>query len=408
MAIIAANGAPYRADEAGGTVGTAEPLAGGTAYVTTRTDVDVWSLGSCTGSVTLAANPAATSPNLDIELTLLSAGGATVATANPASATSTGDVATGLAASIAMTVTPGAYFLRVDGIGNGTATSGYDDYGSLGAYTLSTTGCGGGPVEPVAPGLPTGLTVTPAGNGQSATFTWAPPFSDGGSAVTGYVVQRSGGSPQSLGPAASSTTFSGLTPGAAYTFSVSAVNAVGTGSAASTSATMPVPATVPSAPQNLGVTVHAAQARADVVWSPPASNGGSPVLGYVVTVDGVDLAEVSEGTALQLTGLAAGHTYDLAVRARNAVGFGPAATSSFTTPPPAAPPVTAPAAPGIGAAKAGKRGGRSTAKIAWSAPLDTGGAAITGYVVYAFRIENGAYTSTSPPPCCRATVASWS
>ena len=338
VAIIAANGAPYRADEAGGTVGTAEPVTAGTAYVTTRTDVDVWSLGTCTGSVTLSADPAATSPNLDIELTLLSAGGATVATANPVSATSTSDVATGLAASIATTVTSGAYFLRVDGVGNGTATSGYDDYGSLGAYTLSTTGCGGGPVEPVAPGLPTGLNVVPAGNGQSATFSWAPPLSDGGSTVTGYVVQRSGGSSQALGPSASSTTFSGLTPGATYSFYVSAVNVVGTGSPASTNATMPVPATVPSAataPSSplIGVATSGrkgARATATARWSPPTSTGGAALTAYQVVahrigpggvVSTLTSAELGPGRTRLKWVLPRGR-YRFAVRAANSAGWG--------------------------------------------------------------------------------------
>ena len=390
VAIIAASGAPYRVDEAGGTVGTAAAITASTTYITTRADVDVWAIGTCAGAVTLAANPAPTSPNLDIELQLLSAGGAVVGTANPASAASTSDVATGMNASISTSLASGQYFLRVDGVGNGTWTNGYDDYASIGAYTLSTTGCGGGGVDPVAPAEPTGLNVVPAANGQSATFTWAPGF-DGGSPITGYVVQRTGASSQSLGPSATSHVFSGLTPGASYTFSVAAVNAIGTGSAATVDATIPVPVSPPSAPQDLVVTVHAAARTADVQWNPPASAGGGVLFGYYVSVDGVQVDDVTQGTHLLLTGLTRGRTYDVAVRAHNAAGPGPSAETSFAVP---AAVTTAPSAPRIGAAKPGKKGGKSNATASWQPPVSTGGAAVTRYVVYAYRIKKGTTVAT--------------
>ena len=39
----------------------------------------------------------------------------------------------------------GQYYARVDGVGRGNATTSYTDYGSIGAYTLQVSGCGGGP-----------------------------------------------------------------------------------------------------------------------------------------------------------------------------------------------------------------------------------------------------------------------
>ena len=55
---------------AGGTVwaSTTSP-PWGTAYITTNADRDVYALGTCSGPVSLAAEPAALSPNLDLELT---------------------------------------------------------------------------------------------------------------------------------------------------------------------------------------------------------------------------------------------------------------------------------------------------------------------------------------------------
>ena len=173
VAIISqARHAPYRTDEAGGTFGTAAAFGVGPAYITTRTDVDVYALGTCTGPVTLAANPVAVSPNLDIQLRMLDSVGAQVAINDPPSGQSTDDVATGMNAAIALTPPTGTYFLEVDGIGTGAPTTAYNDYGSIGAYTLAQTGCGGPPGN-VAPNVtldPVDQTVPVGG---TATFTSA-------------------------------------------------------------------------------------------------------------------------------------------------------------------------------------------------------------------------------------------
>ena len=73
-------------------------------------------------------------------------------------------------------------------------------------------------------------------SGATATVTWTPPASTGGSAVTGYRVTRQGR--VATGPAAAtvilpasarSARFAKLLPGTAYTFTVRAVNAQGVG-----------------------------------------------------------------------------------------------------------------------------------------------------------------------------------
>jgi fibronectin type III domain protein len=87
------------------------------------------------------------------------------------------------------------------------------------------------PVAPATvPGAPTIGTAT-AGN-ASATVNWTAPASNGGSAITGYVV-----TPYIGAAAQGSTTvgnvlttpISGLTNGTTYTFRVAAINAIGTG-----------------------------------------------------------------------------------------------------------------------------------------------------------------------------------
>ncbi|NUP74165.1 MAG: fibronectin type III domain-containing protein, partial [Sinomonas sp.] len=89
-----------------------------------------------------------------------------------------------------------------------------------------------------APGAPTGVAATPGDS--SATVSWtAPP--DGGSQITSYTVTPyTGGVAQKTttvagSPPATSVLVSGLTNGTAYTFTVSAANAVGAGPASSPS-----------------------------------------------------------------------------------------------------------------------------------------------------------------------------
>ena len=100
-------------------------------------------------------------------------------------------------------------------------------------------------VPATAPGAPTGVTAT-AGNSQ-ATLTWTAPVSNGGSAITGYVITPYiGASAQTVvntTGTGTSKVASGLANGTAYTFKVAAKNAVGTGAPSTAS-----PAVTPAAP----------------------------------------------------------------------------------------------------------------------------------------------------------------
>ncbi|WP_331346572.1 beta strand repeat-containing protein [Cellvibrio sp. UBA7661] len=123
----------------------------------------------------------------------------------------------------------------------GTCTINADQAGD-GTYLAAPQVTNSFTVNAVVPGAPTMGTAT-AGNTQ-ATVTFSAPASNGGSAITGYTVTANPGG-ATVNGAGSPVTFTGLTNGTAYTFTVAATNSVGTGAASGSSN-----AVTPSVPSN--------------------------------------------------------------------------------------------------------------------------------------------------------------
>ena len=142
LAVMQAHALPLRADDHGGTLATASPL--GTSYaadgvISTRLDTDVFALdASCTGA-TVTGIGAQTA--LDLSLEALDPLGKRLSFSSPVSGRSY-YTSTGMDASVTLPTTSGRVYLRVDGVGNGSASgTGWSDYASLGQYHLQATGC---------------------------------------------------------------------------------------------------------------------------------------------------------------------------------------------------------------------------------------------------------------------------
>lgn len=105
---------------------------------------------------------------------------------------------------------------------------------------------GGSPRRGTPPGAPSDVTAT-AGD-ASATVSWSPPASDGGSAITGYIVVPSSGSPVTVADVTSDVV-TGLANGTSYTFVVEAVNGKGVGTVSAPSdGVTPNPPLTPNPP----------------------------------------------------------------------------------------------------------------------------------------------------------------
>ena len=229
--------------------------------------------------------------------------------------------------------------------------------------------------EPAVPTEPQILTAI-AGNGY-VVLTWFVPANDGGSVVTNYTIYRG----MASGPDVLLTTIgsvlnytdTGLINGQTYYYEVHAVNAVGEGAESKEASATPV--TVPIAPTPDLVTPG--DARIAITWFAPSSDGGAPIIGYVVyrgTVSGEETRLTTLGNVLTYTnsGLVNGQTYYYEVSVLNLAGEGPRSMEVSATP------AGIPTDPTIISASPGN----GQIVLSWSAPASDGGSAITAYNVY--------------------------
>lgn len=221
------------------------------------------------------------------------------------------------------------------------------------------------PVTVTTPDVPgVTLPVSSEAGIRSATVSWSAPWSD--LPITAYTVvaeaDRGDGTKHRLSksvkgdPPATTYTFTGLTPGMSYAFSVAATSAAGPGPASPL--WLPVQLIALPGPSFHVEGLSTGARTAEVSWATPESD--LPVLRYDVVgtatrADGtrhrVSAAVTGEpaATSHSFTGLEIGLAYSFTVVATNAVGKGPESLPSAPVSAPAAPatPIFVEAVPGV-------------------------------------------------------------
>jgi len=224
------------------------------------------------------------------------------------------------------------------------------------------------------PGAPTVGTATATGT-TTATLTFTAPSSNGGLPITSYTATSSpGGITSTLSQSGSGTfNITGLTTGTAYTFTVTATNAIGTGPASGASNSI----TTYSVPVNTVAPVVSGTATYGQTLSTTTGTWtGVPAsfsYGYQWQRGGSNIGGAT-GATYQLTSSDVGYTIRCVVTATNSGGSTAANSNSTATVV-----AYAPSAPQSVSATAT---GGTTATVSWSAPADTGGAAISTYSIY--------------------------
>ena len=240
------------------------------------------------------------------------------------------------------------------------------------------------------PDAPIGLRVVPSGvrGSDQLLLTWAPPPSDGGSAITGYRIEVSpnGGGGwvilvANTGSTGTTYLHTGLPPGTTRFYRVAAVNARGRGSYSNV-ARGATNAARPGQPRNFRARANGPNS-VHLAWDAPESNGGARITGYTIRVLGPNdnswiIIRPNTGTRATTfthTGLQPVTRYQYQVAAINSVGAGAWSVTVAT--------LTHADFAGAPAGLTARANGTSRIDLSWNAPRYTGGVSILGYRVEA-------------------------
>uniref|UniRef100_A0A3Q1F4W2 Titin n=1 Tax=Acanthochromis polyacanthus TaxID=80966 RepID=A0A3Q1F4W2_9TELE len=242
------------------------------------------------------------------------------------------------------------------------------------------------------PGPPSNIKVDEV-SADFICLSWDPPTYDGGCQINNYVVEKRDTTTTtwqivSATVARTSIKVSRLTQGTEYQFRIAAENRYGKSHAVDSAPVVAqYPFEPPGSPTNLHV-AHATKTGMLVVWGRPASDGGSPVIGYHVECkdqSSILWTKVNRGllaeTQFKMTGIEEGLQYQFRVYAENIAGIGPCTKASE--------PVAArdPCEPPHNLRVTNIT--RTSVSLFWEKPEYDGGVKITGYIVERKELPNG-------------------
>ena len=226
-------------------------------------------------------------------------------------------------------------------------------------------------------------------------LTWSAPVSNGGSAITDYIIQRSPNGSSSwvtINDGVRSTTgytVTGLANGTRYYFRVFAKNGPRATSPASNIANA-VPRTKPTAPRSLVAAANNVSGQIRLTWVAPASNGGSAITDYIIQRSpngSSSWVTINDGvrstTGYTVTGLANGTRYYFRVFARNAAGQSPASNVVSGIPRT----ITVPGALSYFDVYSDYSG----FYLYWGDPVSTGGSPLTEFVIQYYDYDDGSW-----------------
>jgi len=191
-------------------------------------------------------------------------------------------------------------------------------------YVSASNRSGSGPAAASQPVRPVGdpsepLEVQAFLEGGGALVAWQGPVTNGGTPINRYVVVSSPGNLTCETAGALECNVDGLSNGKAYTFTVTAFNAVGQSQASAPSKRAKL-LNVASSP--VKVKTKRRGSSVTVRWKPPKSRGGSKIKRYVVTASPSNKkCRTKKNNRCTISGLQVGDGYTFSVQAENKSGL---------------------------------------------------------------------------------------
>uniref|UniRef100_A0A3P9HH34 Titin n=1 Tax=Oryzias latipes TaxID=8090 RepID=A0A3P9HH34_ORYLA len=268
----------------------------------------------------------------------------------------------------------------------------------VGKYEISVTNAIGTKTAEVSvvvlekPGPPSNIKLEEV-SADFISLSWDAPIYDGGCQINNYVVEKRDTTTTtwqivSATVARTSIKVTRLTQGIEYQFRIAAENRYGKSSAIDSAPVVAqYPFEPPGPPTKLHV-VHATKTGMLVAWGKPASDGGSPVIGYHIECkdqSSILWTKVNRGllteNQFKMTGIEEGLLYHFRVYAENIAGIGPCTKPCD--------PVAArdPCEPPRNLRVTNIT--RNSVSLFWNGPEYDGGVKITGYIVEHRELPDG-------------------